>query len=69
MNGSNGSHEDHHPDRTLCPICLAKLKLNAKFDIKDRFTALVETSNAIGFSVIAQNYQKLIDGTYSEDKT
>ena len=66
MNGSNGSHEDRHPDHTLCPKCLAKLKFNAKYDSKDRFTVLVEASNAIGFTVIAQNYEKLIAATYFE---
>ena len=35
MNGSNGSFEYiKHPNRTLCPICIAKLKMNTKFDCR-----------------------------------
>ena len=53
MNGSNGSFEDRYPDRTLCPICLAKLKLNAKFDCSERFQHLIEASNELGFATMA----------------
>ena len=50
MNGSNGHFEgDRYPDRTLCPVCLCKLKLNATFDCREQFTRLIETSNSLGF--------------------
>ena len=45
MNGSNGSFElARHPNRTLCPICLAKLKMNAKFDCRERYIKMLEVS-------------------------
>ena len=50
MNGSNGSFEFvKHPNRTLCPVCLAKLKLNCKFDCRERYARLIEISNQLGF--------------------
>ena len=57
LNGSNGSFELRHPDRTLCPICLAKLKLNIKFDIRERTTHMIEACHAIGFTEMAQSYE------------
>ena len=50
MNGSNGSFEyDYMPNRTLCPICLAKLVSNAKFDCRERYVKLAEAANSLGF--------------------
>ena len=50
MNGSNGSFElDYVPNRTLCPICLAKLKMNCRFDCRVRYTKLVEAASVLGF--------------------
>ena len=50
MNGSNGSFEDNYvADRYLCPVCLCKLKLNAKFDCKERYVKLLEAAGALGF--------------------
>ena len=54
MNGSDGHFEsDRMPDRILCPICLCKLKLNAKFDCRERFIKLIEASRALDFNVQA----------------
>ena len=50
MNGSNGSFEyDYMPNRTLCPICLAKLVTNSKFDCRERYVKLAEAANTLGF--------------------
>ena len=51
MNGSNGSFEGgRHPVVTLCPVCLIKLQMNIKFDVKERYEKLVEASAAVGFT-------------------
>ena len=57
MNGSNGHFEhDRMPDRVLCPICTAKLKLSAKFDCKVRFEALIEAASQMGFTAQAEAF-------------
>ena len=57
MNGANGLFEaDRAPVRLLCPICLCKLKLNAKFDCRERYVRLYEASVAFGFVGQAQAY-------------
>ena len=48
LNGSNGHFEERGP-RTLCPVCTCKLKLNAKFDMRERFTHMIEVCRALGF--------------------
>ena len=53
LNGSNGSFELRHPDRVLCPVCLCKLKLNIKFDIRERTAHMVEACRALGFQEMA----------------
>ena len=60
MNGSNGSAEDRYPDRTLCPVCLAKIKLNAKFDCRERFLNLIEVCNELGFSAMAESHLQVL---------
>lgn len=58
MNGSNGAFEsDVVPNRTLCPVCLAKLKLNVKFDCRERFVKMIEASTALGFTEHVQLYE------------
>ena len=58
LNGSNGGFEsDRFPDRTLCPICLTKLKLNIKFDIRERTVKMIEACHALGFQTMAQVYE------------
>ena len=58
LNGSNGDFEsDRFPDRTLCPICLTKLKLNIKFDIRERTVKMIEACQALGFQTMAQVYE------------
>lgn len=62
LNGSNGAFEsDRFANRTLCPICLCKLKLNAKFDCRERFEHLIEACRALGFEEMLQTYQSVID--------
>lgn len=54
MNGANGPFEgDRAPNRTLCPVCLCKLKCNAKFDCRERFVELIRVSQEQGFHVQA----------------
>ena len=60
MNGSNGPLELRHPDRTLCPVCLCKLKLNLKFDLRERTEHMIEACNALGFKAMARTYQKIL---------
>ena len=43
MNGSNGSFENYGDGEiTLCPSCLAKLKMNIGFDTTERHERLLE---------------------------
>ena len=38
MNGSNGSWEsERNKNNILCAVCLTKLKINAKFDCRERY--------------------------------
>ena len=61
LNGSNGLFESSsRKDNILCPICIAKLKLNAKFDSKERFMHLIEASRALGFDAHVQKYESLM---------
>ena len=61
MNGSNGSFElAKHPNRTLCPVCLAKLKMNAKFDCRERYIKLNEVSQELGFEADCETYAKIL---------
>ena len=57
MNGSNGPGDgaDTGP-RTLCGVCLLKLKVNFKFDTKVRYEGLVEASNALGLTARAERF-------------
>ena len=58
MNGTNGSFESGRvKNKTLCPICLAKLKLNCKFDCRERFLKLIDVSRALGMESKAQLYE------------
>ena len=51
MNGSNGPFEGvRAPDQTLCPVCLAKLQMNMKFDCKARYESLIKVSMELGFT-------------------
>ena len=50
MNGSNGSFENYGDgDITLCPSCLAKLKMNIGFDTVQRHEKLFEACQKLGF--------------------
>ena len=50
MNGSNGPFEGVQVrNRTLCPVCLTKLQINAKFDAKERYERLQEVCEKLGF--------------------
>mmetsp|Transcript_11405 Transcript_11405/g.15351 ORF Transcript_11405/g.15351 Transcript_11405/m.15351 type:complete len:86 (+) Transcript_11405:868-1125(+) len=61
LNGSNGSFEyDRVPHRTLCPICLAKLKMNAKFNCRERYSKLIEASAELGFVEDVEFYTRIL---------
>ena len=61
MNGTNGGFESGRvPKKTLCPVCLCKLKLNIKFDCKERYLRLIEVSQAMGFNSSAQYLEQLL---------
>lgn len=60
MNGRNGPGDGAKVKKTLCAICLLKLKLNIKFDTKQRFEALAEASRQIGFESKAAQYELLL---------
>ena len=47
-------------NRTLCPVCLCKLKLNIKFDTRERFEHLIRVCNELGFISEAQTYQQML---------
>ena len=64
MNGSNGSFEyEYEPCRTLCPICLAKFKMNCKFDCCQRYVNLIEAAAALGFEDEKQKYEEILAAT------
>ena len=42
--------------RHLCPICLCKLKLNIKFDVRARYEHLIRVCGHIGLQKEAQTY-------------
>lgn len=61
MNGSN--HYDEFKARTLllCPVCLRKLQASIKFDILQRYKALLKTCQSKKFlNDYAPAYAKLI---------
>lgn len=67
MNGSNGSFElAAHPNRTLCPICLAKLKINCKFDCRARYNKLIEASQEFGFIKDVAFYSEIIADVHKQ---
>lgn len=42
MNGTMSAEEtQRRTNNTLCPVCLKKLKINIKFDTKERFLKLL----------------------------
>ena len=61
MNGKNGPGDGAKvKNKTMCPVCLLKLKLNLKFtDSRARYAALAEASRAIGLENKALNYERL----------
>ena len=61
MNGSNHSEERQRRDNLiLCPVCLAKLKMNLNFDCTERYFKLVETCHALGFHDQARSYERIL---------
>ena len=44
----------------MCPVCHKKLKQNLKFDSKERFEALAEVCERLGFDDEAKVYRKLL---------
>ena len=63
MNGANGPFEGIKVrNRTLCPVCLCKLQVNAKFDAKARYEKLLEVCGKLGFEEEAQSYAQILQG-------
>ena len=61
MNGSNGSFEDdRRPDEDICPLCLYKLKVNIKFDTKERYEKMLEVCKDIGLTKRAEKFEELL---------
>jgi len=54
MNGSNSLEETDRAPMHLCPVCLHKLHLAARFSPKARYTALAEFYRAHGFTAEAR---------------
>ena len=49
MNGTNGPGDGARvKNKTMCPVCLVKLKLNINFDTRARYEALAEASRNLG---------------------
>lgn len=49
MNGTMSAEESaRKPNNTLCPVCLAKLRSNIKFDCRKRFECLIDACQQIG---------------------
>ena len=70
MNGSNGPFEyDYRPNRTLCPVCLAKLKMNIKFDCLQRYQRMAHVCGTLGFEEERKIYVKILNdaGFETED--
>ena len=62
LNGTNGPGDGAKvKNKTLCPVCLLKLKTNVKFDTRARYQALVEASRAAGLEDKALHYEALRD--------
>ena len=64
MNGTNGPGDGvkvKGKPKTLCPICLLKLKLNIKFDTKTRYQALIEASRTIELHKKAVQFEALLN--------
>mmetsp|Transcript_39644 Transcript_39644/g.51954 ORF Transcript_39644/g.51954 Transcript_39644/m.51954 type:complete len:364 (+) Transcript_39644:43-1134(+) len=61
MNGTNGSFESGRvKKKTLCPVCLCKLKLNIKFDCAERYQKMAEVSRALGFESKAAFLEQIL---------
>ena len=57
MNGSNGAFESGRVvETTLCPLCLAKLQMNIKFDNMERHTKLIEVCKNLAFDESTKIY-------------
>ena len=63
LNGTNGPGDGASLERTLCPICLLKLKLNIKFDTRQRYENLIEASRALGLESKIPVFEALLNGT------
>ena len=51
MNGNNHPEERiRREHKTLCPVCLGKLKMNLKFDCRERYIKLLETCHTLSFT-------------------
>ena len=62
MNGINSADEQRSGGiRTLCPVCLKKLKYHLKFDTRTRLNDLAKVCDELGFTEEAQIYRALIN--------
>ena len=61
MNGLNSAEEQRQGGiRTLCPVCLKKLKSNLKFDVKERYEKLLAVCNELGLHEEAKVYAAIL---------
>lgn len=56
MNGTRGEHTGDN-SVGLCPICLKKLKFSIEFNTIQRYLALIEACESIGFQKEANFYK------------
>ena len=62
MNGCMSAQEGlAKKNHTLCPICLKKLKLNIKFDTRERYTNMMRVCQKLGLVEEASHYATLLE--------
>ena len=61
MNGSNSIEQAMSQPLFLCPVCLRKLQHACKFDIMERYHALLKVIKDINLVFPSDNWQKSID--------
>ena len=61
MNGSNSLNENERVEnRIMCPICICKLKTNARFDCQQRALKLLDICHELGFDAKTVVYEQLL---------
>ena len=54
MNGTNSLDETDRSPATLCPVCLKKLAWNLRFDVRRRYSRLLEIYEREGLTAVAR---------------